>query len=328
MGLISYICGNFMRSSMRKIAVIDLGTNTFHILVAHTNEDSVNILYREKVAVKIGEGGISAQTIVDEARTRAIATLKHFKEIADSHGVTEIHATATSAFRNAANKKEVVDDIFTETGIEIQVISGEEEAELIYRGVKKALRLHSEKSLIMDIGGGSVEFIIADDKRSYFKQSFEIGAQRLLDLFQHTDPMLPEDIMLLEDYLHEKLQPLGKAVQELKPVTLIGSSGSFDTLSDIYCQANNISRPADATEYPLTLESFFQIFNNILNKDRNERLQIPGMIPLRVDMIVVACCLIRYVLKQYNINQIRVSSYSLKEGLLYCIIQKQPIDNL
>lgn len=312
---------------MRKIAVIDLGTNTFHILVAHANEDSVKVLHREKVAVKIGEGGISAQTIVDEARARAIATLKSFKETADKFGVTEIHATATSAFRNASNRTEVLEDIYKETGIRIRIISGDEEAELIYTGVKKALRLYQEKSLIMDIGGGSVEFIIADDQKSYYKQSFEIGAQRLLDLFQKHDPMLPEEISLLEDYLHEQLIPLGEAVRKLKPTTLVGSSGSFDTLSDIYCRQNNIIRPNDATEYPLTLDSFYIIYQDILHKNRRERLQIPGMIPLRVDMIVVAGTLISYVLNEFKIKHIRVSSYSLKEGLLNCVLQQQPIDN-
>ena len=312
---------------MRKIAVIDLGTNTFHILVAELNEDSVKIVHREKVAVKIGEGGISAQTITDLARARAIDTLKHFKDVADTLGVTEIHATATSAFRNATNRKDVVEEICRETGIKIRVISGDEEAELIYNGVKKALRLHKEKSLIMDIGGGSVEFIIADEDQSYFKQSFEIGAQRLLDLFQQHDPITSEEINQLEAYLHEQLQPLGKAVKKFKPTTLVGSSGSFDTLSDIFCKGNDIQRPADATESSLTLDSFFRIYEDLLHKNRNERLQILGMIPLRVDMIAVAGTLISYVVKQYNIVHIRVSSYSLKEGLLYCIMQREPIDH-
>lgn len=310
---------------MRKIAVIDLGTNTFHILVAKANEDSVEVLHREKVAVKIGEGGINAQIIVEEAQARAISALKHFKAVAEEYGASEIYATATSAIRNASNSVEITDKIFKETGIPVRVISGEEEAELIYSGVKKALRLHNEKSLIMDIGGGSVEFIIADDKQSYYKQSFEIGAQRLLDLFHHHDPMLPEELCKMEAYLHQQLTPLSNAVKALKPTTLVGSSGSFDTLSDIYCKENNIERHPDATEYPLTMDSFFKIYRDILDKNREERMQIPGMISLRVDMIVVACSLISYVLTQYNMKNIRVSSYALKEGLLDYVLQKQPI---
>lgn len=311
---------------MGKIAVIDLGTNTFHILIAQTNLDSVEVLHREKVAVKIGEGGINAQLIIEEAKARAIAALRHFKKVADAYGVSEIHATATSAIRNASNSTEITEKIYQETGIRVRVISGEEEAELIYEGVKKALRLNKEKSLIMDIGGGSVEFIIADDHQSYYRQSFEIGAQRLLDLFHHHDPMLPEEVDRLELYLQEKLQPLKAAIALHAPRTLIGSSGSFETLSDIYCEENGVVRHPDATEYPLTIESFYDIFQELLLKDREERLSIPGMIPLRVDMIVVACCLIRHVLTAYTIGNIRVSAYALKEGLLNHVIQMQHID--
>jgi exopolyphosphatase/guanosine-5'-triphosphate,3'-diphosphate pyrophosphatase len=311
---------------MRKIAVIDLGTNTFHILIAGTEADTVEVLHREKVAVKIGEGGINDQIIIEEAQARAITALKHFKKVADAFGTDEIYATATSAIRNASNRNEITNRIFEETGIHVKVISGEEEAELIYGGVKKAMHLTGSKSLIMDIGGGSVEFIIADNHKSYYKQSFEIGAQRMLDLFHHHDPILPGEVERLQNYLEENLRPLSQAIALLKPITLIGSSGSFDTLSDIYCQTSNISRDEEATEYPLTIESFFRIYEELLRKNREERLQIPGMIPLRVDMIVVACCLIDFTLKNYQIENIRVSAYALKEGLLDRVIQTHHID--
>lgn len=311
---------------MRKIAVIDLGTNTFHILIASTEADTVEVLHREKVAVKIGEGGINAQIIIDEAQARAIAALTHFKKVAEAYGADEIYATATSAIRNASNREEITNRIYEETGIHVKVISGEEEAELIYGGVKKAMHLSRSKSLIMDIGGGSVEFIIADNRQSYYKQSFEIGAQRLLDLFHAHDPILPGEVERLMSYLEENLRPLSQAVALLKPDTLIGSSGSFDTLSDIYCMANKIAQDEDATEYPLTIESFHPIYQELLQKNRDERLQIPGMIPLRVDMIVVASCLIQFVLEKYPITSIRVSAYALKEGLLDRVIQMHHMD--
>ena len=311
---------------MRKIAVIDLGTNTFHILIACTEADTVEVLHREKVAVKIGEGGINDQIIIEEAQARAITALRHFKKVADAYGTDEIYATATSAIRNASNRDEITNRIYEETGIHVKVISGEEEAELIYGGVKKAMHLSNSKSLIIDIGGGSVEFIIADDRQSYYKQSFEIGAQRMLDLFHHHDPILPEEVARLQNYLEKNLRPLSQAVALLKPDTLIGSSGSFDTLSDIYCNLNSILRDEEATEYPLTIDSFFHIYQELLQKNRKERLQIPGMIPLRVDMIVVACGLIDFILKSYPITNIRVSAYALKEGLLNKVIQSHHMD--
>ncbi|MBW3544842.1 MAG: exopolyphosphatase [Bacteroidetes bacterium] len=305
---------------MRKVAIIDLGTNTFHLLIARIHGQRTELLHREKVAVKIGEGGINASIIIEEAQARAIAALKHFRKIIEEHHIKEIYATATSAIRNATNSNVITQKIFDETGIQVQVISGEEEAELIYLGVRRAMDLGTKNNLIMDIGGGSVEFIIADAQQAYYKQSFEIGAQRLLDLFHHHDPMLPSEVLRLQQYLTEKLKPLTQAVASLKPTVLVGSSGSFDTLSDIYCQQYNIERDLVATEYPLTLEAYNAIHEDLLAKDKMERLQTPGMIPLRVDMIVVASCLIRFVMDTYQLNQIRVSTYALKEGILGQII--------
>jgi exopolyphosphatase / guanosine-5'-triphosphate,3'-diphosphate pyrophosphatase len=307
---------------MRKVAVIDLGTNTFHLLIARIHGQKTELLLREKVAVKIGEGGISTSIIIEEAQARAISALKHFSKIIEENDVKEVYATATSAIRNARNSALITHKIFQETGIQVQVISGEEEAHLIYLGVRRAMDLGREKSLIMDIGGGSVEFIIANATQAFYKQSFEIGAQRLLDLFHHHDPMLPEEVVRLEHYLHEKLQPLSDAIARWAPATLVGSSGSFDTLSDIYCQQRGLERDPLATEFPLSLQAFYPIHEDLLVKDKVQRLQIPGMIPLRVDMIVVASCLIRFVLEQYQLQHIRVSAYALKEGVLGEILTK------
>ncbi|EMR03964.1 Ppx/GppA phosphatase family protein [Cesiribacter andamanensis] len=307
---------------MRKVAVIDLGTNTFHLLIARIRGQKTELLHREKVAVKIGEGGITTSIIIEEAQARAISALKHFSRIIEENGIREVYATATSAIRNARNSAAITEQIYKETGIRVRVISGEEEAELIYLGVRRAMDLGSEKSLIMDIGGGSVEFIIADASQAFYKQSFEIGAQRLLDLFHHHDPMLPAEVLRLNHYLHEKLQPLSEAVARLQPSTLVGSSGSFDTLSDIYCHKHEIERDAMGTEFPLSLPAYYPIHEELLVKDKAQRLQIPGMIPLRVDMIVVASCLIRFVLEAYGLKRIRVSAYALKEGVLGEILTK------
>ena len=307
---------------MRTVAIIDLGTNTFHLLIARIRGQRTELLHREKVAVKIGEGGINARIIIEEAQARAIAALKHFSKVIEENSVSEVYATATSAIRNASNSDAITNKIFEETGIQVRVISGEEEAELIYLGVRRAMNLGSKKSLIMDIGGGSVEFIIADAQQAYYKQSFEIGAQRLLDLFHHHDPMLPAELLRLQEYLADKLKPLTEAVKQHSPTVLVGSSGSFDTLSDIYCQENSIERDPLATEHPLTLEACAAIHQQLLVKDKAQRLLIPGMIPLRVDMIVVASCLIQYVVQNYGLDQIRVSTYALKEGVLGQVINQ------
>ena len=180
-----------------KNAIIDLGTNTFHLLIV---EDK-NTLFKDSVPAKIGKGGISQGIISEEGIQRALTVLKRFKQIIDEQGVRaeRVFATGTSAIRNAGNKEEFVKRVLEETGIQIQVISGDKEAELIYFGVKEAVDI-TETSMIMDIGGGSVEFIICNNEKIFWKQSFEIGGQRLMDKFMKNDPISMRSVQQMNDY--------------------------------------------------------------------------------------------------------------------------------
>ncbi len=299
-----------------RIAVIDMGTNTFHLLVAEVSNGQFETIYREKSAVKIGANGINDGLITEAAQSRAIKTLRRFKQITDVENVDRVFATATSAIRNASNGQELVDKIKVETGITTGIISGDEEAQLIYYGVGHALNLGEETSLIMDIGGGSIEFIIGNAKEILWKHSFEIGGQRMIERFHRHDPILDNEREAVEAYLKENLSLLFEKVSTYKPGTLVGSSGTFDTLSDIFRVQEGLEKSPDATEFPLTLEGFNRIADEIITKNRDQRLAIPGMIELRVDMIVVAVILINFVLTHSGIEKIRVSAYALKEGVL------------
>lgn len=298
------------------LAIIDLGTNTFHLMLAERQDDAYRITYREKQAVKLGMGGINQNRITEEAIERAVGRIKQFKETITNLRIEKIMAFGTSALRNAVNGIEVLERIKTETGIEVTVISGDQEAEFIYQGICLAMDLGKTKSLIMDIGGGSVEFIIGNRDELVWKRSFEIGGQRLLELFLHHDPITDEEIKTLDSYFNTALRELFDAIQLHQPDVLVGSSGTFDTLSDIFCIRKGITKADDDPETPLTVSGFYEIYQELITKNREQRLAIPGMIELRVDMIVVACCLIRYVLGRNSFSSIRVSGYSLKEGAL------------
>ncbi|MCS6973786.1 MAG: exopolyphosphatase [Cyclobacteriaceae bacterium] len=299
-----------------RIAILDLGTNTFHLLIAEKKKDDWQVLLRDRQAVKIGQGGINESRILPDAMERAIAALKNFMIPIRSMHISRVYAFGTSAIRVAVNRDEFIKRVKDQTGITIRILSGDEEAAFIYHGVRKALQLRDEKTLITDIGGGSVEFIITGKGGMLWRKSLEIGAQRLLEKFQHHDPILPEEIHSLNEYLKQKLQPVTHALQVFCPEVLVGSSGTFDTLSEIYCLKHNIPLPVDSPETPLTLNGFAEIYSELIRKNRSERLAIPGMIEMRVDMIVVACCLIKFLLDHYPFSAIRVSSYAMKEGIL------------
>lgn len=302
----------------QRVAIIDMGTNTFHLLIATLTRKGYEITYREKVPVKIGVGGINEGMLTEEGISRAVLAMKEFKKTLDEQGVTYVRAFGTSALRSAKNGGAVAARIEAETGIRAEIIDGACEADYIYKGVRAAMDLGKEKSLIIDIGGGSVEFIIGNNTNLFWSRSFEIGGQRLLEKFQKHDPILPEEVNQLNVYFSEQLTPLLEALREHNPKTLAGSSGTFDTLSDIYCSKNNLELQ-ETPETPFSIDAFQPIFKDMLGKNREERLKIPGMIEMRVSMIVVACCLIDFILKSHRFENIRVSSYSLKEGVVYSL---------
>lgn len=300
---------------MKNIAVIDLGTNTFNLLIANQAGEFV---YKEKTQVKLGKDGISKGIIAAEAFQRALDAMMCFKKSIEAFGTSKIIAVGTSALRNAANARELITKISTATGIDVQVISGEKEAEYIYEGVKRAVPIGKRPSLVVDIGGGSVEFIIGDESGIFWKGSFEIGAQRLVDLFHHTEPMEKQAIKALFAFLKEQLKPVAENIKKYVPKILIGSSGTFDTLAEIDIQKRGLQiQYKDKKEYEMSIEEYAALYTQIIEKTREERMAIPGMIEMRVDMIVVACCLIQFMIQEFDLQKICISAFSLKEGVLF-----------
>uniref|UniRef100_UPI004047776C Ppx/GppA phosphatase family protein n=1 Tax=Algoriphagus sp. TaxID=1872435 RepID=UPI004047776C len=297
-----------------KAAVIDMGTNTFHLLLVELHGNEFKTIYKEKIAVKLGQGGITQNLIAPEAEKRALHTLGHFKNLIDGESISQVFAFATSAVRNATNGPDFVNRVREQLGIQIHVISGDEEAQLIYEGIHFSGALDERTTLMMDIGGGSVEFIIGNAQEAFWKQSFEIGGQRLLDAFHYHDPILPEEVEKLEEYCGEKLQPLLAAIAIHKPSGFVGASGTFDTLIDMYYATLLQCKLTGQHVFELPVSDFYQLFQLLVTKNRAERLGIPGMIAMRVDMIVVASCLIDFILHHVHVQSIRCSHFSLKEG--------------
>lgn len=311
-----------------RVSVIDLGTNTFNLLIAEPKEAGFEIIHKEQVVVKIGKDGISKGFITEEAQQRLLDALITIKQTLELYRVSEnkLWAAATSAFRSAKNAKKIVAEIERKTGIRVEIISGEQEATYIYEGVKYAMNIGEENVMVMDIGGGSVEFIICSQRKILWKKSFDIGAQRLMDQFMRTDPISELDIQRLEIYLEMQLFDLSNAIFNYSPKLLIGSAGAFDTFAQIaYIKEfgkENLDEFADenaelkVANYEITRDEFHYIYQDIIRYERTRRIEIPGMIEFRVDMIVLAACLLKFIIEKYELETICVSAYSLKEGFL------------
>lgn len=305
------------------IAVIDLGTNTFNLLIAKVHDDGgYTIKYNNKLPVKLGEGGINKGLITSQAIQRGMETLRYYDRVIKEHSASQVYAFGTSALRSCRNGPDFVKEVKKQFDIDVKVIDGDEEAELIYAGVLLALDLGEENVLIMDIGGGSTEFIIGNRREILWKRSFELGAARLLDKFEPSDPIKEEEVIMMERYLEVELRELFEALKIHRVETLTGSSGSFDTLAEMI--AHRFYTPAifeDKTEFTFHLPDYFIIHRQLLHSTKEERLSTPGIIELRVDMIVIASIFVNFILKKCRIHHMRLSTYSLKEGVLNKIIK-------
>lgn len=309
-------------SGGRGAAVMDLGTNTFHLLIAESTANGFEAIVREQVAVKLGEGGIDKGIIQPEAFERGVHTMKSFRDKIDAHNVQYIRAIATSAVRNASNGPAFIEKVKNETGISIEVADGETEAGFIYQGIKATGLLSGENALIMDIGGGSIEFIICNASRILWKQSFEIGAARQMERFHRTDPIPPDSVEALELCLENTLTNLFDAVKAMPLPDLIGSSGSFETFASLIESERNDTFDLDQIKrYAFDLEDLLQVTGKLIASSHSERAANRLIIPVRVDMIVVSAVVTRYIIRRLGIRNVVLSTYSLKEGVLAGMIK-------
>lgn len=300
------------KNSIRK-ASIDMGTNTFQLLIADVEKSSFQKIYTQDIFVRLGKGGISNGMITNEAIERAFSALDQLKAKIDEYQVEEVIVAATSAVRSAKNGEEFIQSIFNKYGFVVRVLSGDEEAGVIYNGVKTDTVIESS-AVIMDIGGGSVEFIIADTEKVVWKQSFEIGAQRLYDQFCHEDPINLEHQKELGEFIAEKLSPLLKAISAYEDPKFIGAAGTFQTIQEVYGATYNC--PPEEVKLVST-EEYNLMHEKFIGYNREERFKIPGLIKERVDMIIPASLLLFNVLNLLNVKKISISSSSLREGLVF-----------
>jgi len=309
-----------------RIAVIDCGTNTFNLLVVDVNNQSFENIHTSKIPVKLGEGGINNGCINAVPFQRGIDALISFKNQIDKIQVNTIHAFATSAIRDAKNGMQFKEEALLKTGITINIIDGNKEADYIYEGNKRAVSLTTNPSLIMDIGGGSTEFIIGTRDKILWKKSYRLGAARLLDKFKPSNPIAQTEIATINNYLAEELKDMIAAVKEFEPKELIGSSGAFDSVIELIHGQYRGERFIKAkTEYVVDLANYFKIADTIIASTIEERRTLKGLVEMRVDMIVISCLLINFVLETLDIKEMRVSTYSLKEGALHEIIQNKKL---
>ncbi len=303
-----------------RIAVIDLGTNTCNLLVAETVNNTYNILHQSKELVKLGDNKIKDNEISGDATLRAVKAFTKHIEVIDKLGASRVRAIATSAVRTADNKIHFLDKIGEECGCLVKVVSGEREAELIFKGVLLAFEEFNEPSVILDIGGGSNELILTQGKEMLWKESQPAGMARVIHTFDLSDPVTDSEIAQVQQFFIQNHGHAFKYCHKQKVETLIGCSGAFDTIADLIDGVE----PGEKMRVTqnISLADFYEVFERLKKSTREERLKMKGMDMVRVDLIVPAVILIEKLISEIGIKRIIQTDFALREGVLYEMMNK------
>jgi exopolyphosphatase/guanosine-5'-triphosphate,3'-diphosphate pyrophosphatase len=293
----------------KRIAVIDLGTNTFNLLIADVSKEEIEVIHSEKDGVALGMGGLNEGVITADAILRALKTMQHFNKMCEVHYVDEIRAFGTSAIRSAINGKDFVQLIEKETGIQVDIISGEQEARYIYEGVKWTYNF-TETSMVMDVGGGSTEFIFADELGIKDLVSLNIGVSRIFQELELNDPLTSEDCLKVEKWIEDRA---GEFINSKQCDTLVGASGCFETFYEMIYKK---SFPSVTDAIELSIDDLNAVLDKIIFSSQAERDNNPHIIPIRRKMAPIAAVKTKWVLNKLGVKRVIVSPCSLKEGVL------------
>jgi exopolyphosphatase/guanosine-5'-triphosphate,3'-diphosphate pyrophosphatase len=300
----------------RPIAAIDMGTNSFHMIIAKKENNQVQVLDREKVVVRLGEGGSDYDYITPNAEKRAIETLKAFKVIAKKYNAV-IQAVATSAVREAKNQKEFLYKVYKETGIKVKVIPGQEEGRLIYLGVLQIVPAYEQHALVVDIGGGSTEIILGYKANPLFIRSVKLGAVRLTERFFPNGILNPIKIKEAENYVKNFIIDTYEEFknQNLSFEVAIGSSGTAKTVVELIHQNKK-----NEFSYLELLDLWEKISRYETPEKRQKKLDIDEN---RADILPAGVIILKQIFETFKISKMVFSPYALREGVLYELLYRK-----
>ena len=300
-----------------RIAAIDIGTNSLHMIVVRVRPDlSFEVIDREKEMVRLGAGGLDGRALTPEATHAALQVMSKFRRLADSHGVDQIIAVATSATREAENGAEFLKSIAEETGIHARVISGTEEAKLIHRAAAYGVGAAGDSVVVVDIGGGSVEITRGTGPNMEVGRSFKLGVIRLTERFIKSDPLAPRDERKLNRYLDAEL---GKYLDQVRRAgfdRVVGTSGTILSLGAVAQAERHQPAGASLRNRRISAKQLRRTRKMLVLRDLQERLRVPGLEPRRADLAVAGAILLDAILRRLGAEGITLCDLSLREGLV------------
>ncbi len=306
------------------IAAIDMGTNSFHLIIVRVkNDGSFKIIDREREVIRLGsQKGKDFSWISEGEMERALNVLKDFAKIAQFYKA-DIRAIATSAVREAKNKDEFIDRVFEETEITVEAVDGRTEAELIYLGVQHALEVQNKRILCVDIGGGSTEFILCENGISEFAESIKLGAVRLSKMFLPDFILTDSGIESCRRYIQDKLNANSNLHPKHKFEMAIGSSGTIVAAASIISFRRSGKFKKTMNGFTFSAEEIFELTDDVLKcKSPVDRLFIEGMEIKRADIIPAGLLILCQVFETFKLKEMTISENALREGIIIDTISK------
>ncbi|MEI6052960.1 MAG: Ppx/GppA phosphatase family protein [Opitutaceae bacterium] len=313
-----------MKIEKRNLAAIDIGTNSIHLIVAEIDPDTgrFRTLVRQKDLVRLGLGSTDMKYLSESAMDRALLSLRRFKKIADSLNA-QVRAIATSAVREALNKDEFVRRVRTETGIRVEIASGVEEARLIHLGVLQALPVFKKRHLMIDIGGGSTEFLLGQERKVLFNNSLKLGAVRLTEKYFKNGKELSDTIAECRHYVRGILSPVERGLHEYRFDIAIGSSGTITNLAQLISVSKGNSPDMPLNGFTFSRKELAIAVDTIVSCATNEeRSRIPGLDPARADIIVAGAVILDEIFDVLDLKSMTISDFALREGIILDTIEK------
>jgi exopolyphosphatase / guanosine-5'-triphosphate,3'-diphosphate pyrophosphatase len=306
-----------------RIAAIDIGTNSVHMIVVRVRTDlSFEVIDREKVMVRLGAGGLDGKALTTEAMNAALQALSKFKRLAESHRVDEILAAATSATREARNGGEFLARIERETGIRPRVITGTEEARLIHQAAVYGVDVGTGRAVVIDVGGGSTEITLGNATAIQAARSFKIGVIRLTERFVHSDPLSGRDERKLTKHI---LSEIGRHCDQITAIgfdRVIGTSGTILSLGAVAATAARGTTPAELRNLRVSAKQIRRLRKEIVALNPAQRLTVPGLDPRRADLVVAGAVLLDTILRRLGAEELTLCDLALREGLVLDYIRR------
>ena len=305
-----------------RIAAIDIGTNSIHMIVVQVRPDlSFEVIDREKDMVRLGAGGLDGKSLTQTATAAALTTLSKFKRLAESHKVDEIIAGATSATREAENGGDFIAEVDRLTGIKIRVISGTEEARLVHLAAAYGVDVGSSTACAIDIGGGSVEVTLGTAAHMAVGRSFKTGVIRLTERFVKSDPLGRRDERRLVKHINREMGEYLSDIASRGYDRIIGTSGTILSLGALALSEDG-AQVTDLRNRRVSAKAIHRLRKRLIEADLGERLHIPGLDPRRADLSVAGVVLLDTILRKLDAGDLTLCDFALREGLVLDYIHR------